>query len=224
MGHSGDKCLQSLPRQGASALGKRNRYDERNTHSSCLHGTARGEYGRFGVESVEYGLYDKEVYPTLYQRFHLVEVGGGKHVPVKIRVGIANRLCHRQRLARGAYTAPHPYLLAWILLHEAVGSITRKPCGRQADTCRLTLQSVFRQGYRIGVKRVCLYNPCSGIEICRVYFADDIGAGHTQDVVAPFEIDRAVGPLLSAEVALGQRIILNHSAHCAIKHYYSFLN
>ena len=107
--HGSQEGVQRLAGQGTPcSVGNSDGEHQRHAASHFLHRLLRCIEGSFGIKSIEDGLDEQSVHPTLQQGSHLLAVGVGQVVEGQGTVGgIAHVGAHGAGLVRGAHRACH---------------------------------------------------------------------------------------------------------------------
>ncbi len=125
MGHGCHESLQRLSGECAGAFfGDGHGEHDPEIGSKLRADVFGGVEGGFGIESVEYGLYQDYVGPVGDKCGDLLAIGSAQHVVGYIApCGVADIGAHRSGLVCGTHRAGDIYLPVGVELHEAVGRL-----------------------------------------------------------------------------------------------------
>ena len=174
----------------------------------------------FGIERIEDGLDEDSVYPTLHERvdlFHIIvpQLVVGQFA--RSRIGDIGR--NRERLVCRPHGSRHK---AWPGLRgELISSLTGKTRSGKRHLAGYTLKMIIGLRDALRRERVGLDDIGSGLEITPMDIEQHIRTCEVQHVVVAFQLPRGILEPVAAEVGFAQPPLLNDSAQCSVKNYYS---
>ena len=220
------KSIQCLPRKSTSCnIRNSNRKHKRNLTPYLLHCRFRSINGRFGIQGIENGFYQKRIHSSFQQSFHLFLIGSGQFIVcqstqgriIDIRthgtsfVGRTYRTCYKSRFMRG-------------LRGIFVSHFASKSGSGQINLTAQILHMIICHRNPLGIERICFnnINPCFQIFMVDILY--HIRAGKTKQVIIALHLSGHLSKTLSPEILFRQIIPLYHSSHCTIKNENSLVN
>ena len=181
-----------------------------------LHRLHGGVDGHLGIERVEDGLNQQQVYPTLYQSFRLLYVGSKQLVVGQFAIGgIVHVGRHGASLVRRTYGSRHE---AGLLLGGiAVGSLSRYPCSLQVHLPAERLQVIVGLRDALRVEGVGGDDVGPGLQVSLVYVGNHVGSGQVQHVVVSLQHACRPHEPVAVKVLFAKSILLHDGAHSPVE-------
>ena len=165
------------------------------------------------VLRVKDGLYQQHIDTSVHQCLYL------------FRIRLAQRgskllfvfsLLTDEGLARRAYASCHKtrFLRGGIFL----GTLACYLDSSQVDFPARVLQTEVAHGDALGIKRICLDDVGTRLQVFAMDVANHKGSRQREHVIAPFQVVAVVSKADTTEIFLTQPVLLNHGAHSTVEH------
>ncbi|MNK92639.1 hypothetical protein D3C87_1127690 [compost metagenome] len=217
MAHRVPEGLDRLAGQDAAGgVGHGARDHHRQAHAALLEDFLGREDGGLGVQRVEDGFDQDDVYAAIQQAVELLYIRDAQFVEGDVaRAGVVHVGRDRRRLGLRAQRAGHETRL----VGRAVG-VTG--LARQLGRLQVQFVGQFRQVVVAlrdggGAEGVGLDDVGASFQVLAVDLGDHIGPHQGQQLVVALHVLAVAGEALAAEVRLAQLVALDHGAHGAVQ-------
>ena len=224
---NGFRMLDAIPEGGrglagegpAGFVGNGNRDHDRQPLAGFFKDLFDGEEGGLGVEGVENGFDQQDVYATFYERTGLFSISGHEVVEGDGAVaGVVHVGGDRSGAVGRADGASHEEGAGWVGGQNAVHGPAGHPGCCKVQFANQRFKSVVGLGNGRRTEGVGFNDIRSGLQELHVDLFDDLRPGDDQQVIVALEVGRMVSKPRSAEIGFLQLVFLDHRPHGAVDH------
>ena len=188
-----------------------------------LHAGFGCKEGGLGVEGVEDGFNQQQIYSALHQGVDLFAVGSNQLVKGDGPVGgVVDIGAHGAGLVGRANGASHVAGLGWLALCVVVGGTAGQLGCSQVYLADVRLGVVVGLADAGGVEAVGLNDVGSSLQVLAVDLLHQVRPRQAEQVVVAFQLTGEGSEQVATEVLFRQLLLLKHGAKCAIQNQYAF--
>ena len=213
------KSIQCLPRKSTSCnIRNSNRKHKRNLAPCLLHCRFRSINGRFGIQGIENGFYQKRIHPSFQQGLHLFLIGGGQFIVCQSTQGrIIDIRTHGTSLVSRTYRTCYKSRFTRGLRGIFIGQFASKSGSDQINLTTQILHMIVCHRNPLGIERICFNNISSRFQVFAVNVLYHIRTGKAKQIIITFHLSGYPGKTLSAKILFGQVVPLYHGSHRTVK-------